>query len=144
MLFQIPFWITLSYSYRNFAYLLPDPNDPKIILANGQLQHEGILWFENLIIPDPTGIIPLLNCITYLTIIQIHVNERKRAKLEDSMFIKILTNGSRLFSLAMIPIGLTIPVNITFYWLISSIFGLLQNILLLNPNVKKRLKLSKI
>lgn len=142
-MFQIPFWITLSYSYRNLANLKPDPNSPLAIQAHQQLSQEGVLWFQNLTLPDPTGILPITTALINLTIIQIHVNERKKNGMQDAFLIKLITNGGRLLSIAMIPIGLVMPANMSFYWVVSSSFGLMQSLLLINPRVKQLLQIDK-
>ncbi|XP_046914770.2 cytochrome c oxidase assembly protein COX18, mitochondrial [Dermatophagoides farinae] len=142
-LFQIPMWIVLSNCYRNFALLQPDPNDVKIMMAHEQLQHEGLFWFKDLTIPDSTGILPIATCLVNLTIIQIHINERRRNNLQDSLFVRIFTNSGRLISVALVPIGLMMPSDMCFYWFISSSMGLVQNVLLMNPKVKKLLKIQK-
>ncbi|KAH9388808.1 Cytochrome c oxidase assembly protein cox18, mitochondrial [Tyrophagus putrescentiae] len=141
-LFQIPMWIILSHSYRNLARLYPNPADPASLMAFSQLQQEGILWFHDLTVPDPTGILPVATALVNLTIIQLHVNERRRNKLQDSFFIKFITNGGRLFSLIIVPIGLVMPADMSYYWLISSSVGLLQNILLMNPKFKTMMNIN--
>lgn len=141
-LFQIPMWIILSQSYRNLARLYPNPSDPASLMAFSQLKQEGLFWFHDLTVPDPTGILPIATALVNLTIIQLHVNERRRAKLQDSLFIKFITNGSRLISLVIVPIGLVMPADMSFYWLVSSSVGLLQNILLMNPKFKTMMNIN--
>ena len=143
-LFQIPVWIILSHTYRNMARLYPDPNDPLAILTHQQLQHEGLLWFKDLTVPDVTGILPITTALINLTIIQLMVNERRRQKLENSLFFNVVTNGSRIISLIIIPIGLIMPANMSFYWFISSSIGLAQNMLLLNPKVIRYFGIEKL
>ena len=141
-LFQIPVWIILSHSYRNLARIYPDPNDPVSQTAFAQMQQEGLFWFHDLTVPDPIAILPIATALVNLTIIQLYVNERKRNNIQDSMFIKVITNGSRLFSLIIIPIGLVMPADMSLYWFVSSCIGLGQNILLMNPKMKKILKID--
>ncbi|OTF78945.1 mitochondrial inner membrane protein COX18-like protein, partial [Euroglyphus maynei] len=140
-LFQIPMWVILSNCYRNLALLQPDPNDANIMMAHEQLQREGLFWFNDLTIPDSTGILPIATCLINLTIIQIHINERRRNNLKDSPFIIIFTNIGRLISVGLVPIGLMMPADMCFYWLISSSMGFVQNILLINPKMRKLLKI---
>jgi len=136
-LFQIPLWLTLSHSYRGLALLFPDPTNPAAILAHEQLQHEGLFWFQNLTMPDPTGILPLASVLVNLAVIQLFVFERRKKKIKDSLFTKLITNGSRLVSLALLPIGLASPACMPFYWTVSASMGFLQNYLLLKPQVKE-------
>lgn len=107
------------------------------------MQQEGLLWFHDLTVPDPTGILPIATALVNLTIIQLMVNERKARQLEDSLFSKIFANGGRVFSLIIVPLGLIMPAGTSFYWLISSSMGLLQNILFFNPKFKKALNLER-
>lgn len=142
--FQIPAWITLSHSYRNIARIYPDPNDVSVINANNQLREEGFLWFTDLTVPDTLGLLPFMTAIVNLTIIQLIDNERKRNKQESSLFAKIVLNGGRAFSLAIIPIGLVMPSCMSYYWLLSSTFGLIQNMILLNPKFKQAIGIDEI
>ena len=134
--FQIPLFFILSHSYKNLARLYPDPTNPAAIMAYEQLQTEGMLWFSNLVVPDPIGALPVLACVLNLMNIQIHVNERKRKGIKDSLFVKIVTNGGRLVSFALIPLGMKFPADMTLYWTLSAAWGLGQNIALQNQKVK--------
>ncbi|KAF7494742.1 Cytochrome c oxidase assembly protein COX18 [Sarcoptes scabiei] len=140
--FQIPFWIILSNCFRNFARIYPDPNDPQLLQTYEQLQTEGIFWFSNLTVPDPIGLLPFATILINLSIIQMHVAERRRLNIKDSKFIKIITNFSRILSFGLLIVGLTLPADMSYYWFVSSSFGLLQNIILRNPKMKSILKIK--
>lgn len=142
-LFQIPLWIVLSHSYRNLARVFPDPTDPMAICAHEQLKSEGTLWFGDLTVPDPTGMLPVMTALINLTIIQVVSNDRRKQGALDSMLIKLLMNGGRLLSLAMIPFGLVMPADMCLYWTVSSSIGLVQNLILINPKAKTFLKIQK-
>lgn len=47
------------------------------------------------------------------------------------------TNFFRLFSVAMVPIAAGVPSALCLYWTASSAFGLAQNLLLLEPRVRR-------
>ncbi|KPL97561.1 mitochondrial inner membrane protein COX18-like protein [Sarcoptes scabiei] len=130
--FQIP----------NFARIYPDPNDPQLLQTYEQLQTEGIFWFSNLTVPDPIGLLPFATILINLSIIQMHVAERRRLNIKDSKFIKIITNFSRILSFGLLIVGLTLPADMSYYWFVSSSFGLLQNIILRNPKMKSILKIK--
>lgn len=99
-----------------------------------QLTKEGLLWFSDLTVPDPTFTLPLVFGLTNLAIIEIMSLSRVKApgKLQ-----KFLTNFFRVFTILMTAIATQVPSCLTVYWMTSSVYGLVQNLILMSPRVKK-------
>ena len=142
---QICFWIILSYSLRCLTIMYPDPDDPVALNVFKQLQQEGTLWFKNLTLTDPTGLLPLGYTIFNLLNIQIHINELRKLKQKLSFWRRLLNNISRIFCLFLLVIGFMMPSSISFYWFTSSFLGLVCNLIMYKPIMGKFLKIpSKI
>lgn len=56
---------------------------------------------------------------------------------KPSKLSKYGTYFFRTLSVAMIPIAAFVPSGLSLYWVSSSTFGLLQNLLLLSPKVRR-------
>lgn len=54
------------------------------------------------------------------------------------------TNFFRIFSVCMIPIAAYVPSGLCLYWVSSSAFGLVQNLLLLSPRLKRLANIPKV
>lgn len=138
VLFQIPFWIILSHSMRNMAFMKPIAHQKALdIYVFNQLSNEGILWFTNLTQSDPYFILPILVGIVNLAIIQIHSNERLKKLETKTRMHSIITNTLRVTTLLIIPIGFFMPSSVCFYWLMSSTMGLIQTIILYNNRFRQ-------
>lgn len=64
VLFQIPIWVTMSCALGNLCLRSPYIEQPRIRTlateAAPQLQTEGLLWFQDLTLADPTYILPIV------------------------------------------------------------------------------------
>lgn len=58
-------------------------------------------------------------------------------------FHNIITNVFRGLSLFMVPVACSVPSALTVYWVASSSYGLMQNLLLVSPRVKRALGIPK-
>lgn len=114
--------------------MLPDPTSLEAKLIFTQLTLGGFLWVPNLVEVDSSYILPVLLGLINLSIIQIQSTLRVRppTKLQS-----IATNAFRIFSLAMIPIASSVRSCLCIYWVSSSVYGLLQNLLLLSPKIRR-------
>lgn len=62
----------------------------------------------------------------------------------NSKFQTYATNFFRFFSIAMVPIAAVVPSGLCLYWVSSSAFGLVQNLLLLSPKLKRLTNIPKV
>lgn len=62
----------------------------------------------------------------------------------STRFHNIITNVFRGLSLCMVPVACSVPSGLTVYWVASSTYGLLQNLILVSPRVKRALGIPKI
>ncbi|GAB6018669.1 hypothetical protein CHUAL_000345 [Chamberlinius hualienensis] len=127
---QIPVWIAISFALRNIVYggATKDGFINYLSMAT-----EGTLWFSNLTLPDPLFVLPVLLGAINLTIVEFHaLKATNPGKLQ-----KTITWVFRGLSVVMIPIAATVPSCLALYWVTSSCVGLLHNVLLVSPKVRK-------
>lgn len=58
-------------------------------------------------------------------------------------FHNIVTNVFRGLSVFMVPVACSVPSALTVYWVASSSYGLMQNIVLASPQVKRAFGIPK-
>lgn len=137
--FQIPLWVCMSFAIRNLNDMYP-PN-PSAVVTFMELSTGGIGWIPNLTEPDHSYILPVVFGLTNLAIIEI----QKMSKLrEPSRLYNIFTNIFRGFSLVMIPVAANVPTCLCLYWVTSSTFGLIQNLCLLSPSLRRKLRIPLV
>ncbi|KAL3875623.1 hypothetical protein ACJMK2_033555 [Sinanodonta woodiana] len=131
--FQLPVWICLSLSLRNLsgASLLEAGH------IHPDMMHGGLLWFSDLTQFDPTYIVPAIAFLLYLANIEMsYLQHLKLPRLQN-----ILIYIFRGLSIFVLCIGCQLPSCVPYYWMVSSGIGLVQNLLLMSPNFKKKLKI---
>lgn len=115
---QIPLWIALSLALRNLCGAYFGAGfDVSHLIAPG-MQNEGALWFPDLTLRDTTWALPVGLGLSNLAIVEIQ-------QPGSGGWLK---NLFRLLSLLMIPLSAVMPSAMSWYWLCSSLFGLVQNI----------------
>ncbi|XP_046614688.1 cytochrome c oxidase assembly protein COX18, mitochondrial-like [Neodiprion virginianus] len=130
---QIPLWITISAALRNLCFMLPpgrtDAEKNFLDLTTG-----GFGWVTNLVAIDQFCIVPISVGLFNLANIEI-MNLLKTT--EDTRLQKCLLYFLRFISIAMIPISMYVPSCMCLYWASSSAFGIVQNLLLQSPKVRR-------
>ncbi|GAB0095520.1 Cox18 [Sergentomyia squamirostris] len=130
---QIPLWIFQSIAIRNLVYMMPDPTSLQAQIILAQLSVGGFLWIPNLTIPDASLILPVTLGLLNLAIVEIQSLSRVR---QGGRVQKYATNFFRFFSLVMIPLASVVPSCLSLYWVSSSAYGLIQNLLMMSPKFK--------
>lgn len=132
---QLPVWICTSFALRNLVQMQPVA-DTAALITFTELTVGGFGWIPNLTVPDHSLILPILFGITNLAVIEI----QKMSKLrEPSKLYNIMTNVFRTISIVMIPVAANVPSCMCLYWTVSSSFGLVQNLALLSPQLRRKL-----
>ncbi|GJQ11862.1 hypothetical protein GpartN1_g3653.t1 [Galdieria partita] len=119
---QTPIIMSLYWGVKSLSKTNP------ISLSKG-----GMGWFEDLTVPDPHYILPLLCSTIYLITLRI---------AKDTM--AVTSNDTALFSVRVItilcfPLTLKVPALIFCYLLPNSCFTFLLNCMLRNPSIRQRL-----
>ncbi|XP_074647552.1 cytochrome c oxidase assembly protein COX18, mitochondrial-like [Tubulanus polymorphus] len=129
---QLPMWICLSFALRNMSGYVPIKGVEATVLAPGFV-NEGALWFSNLCLADTTFILPVTLGLLNLIIIEMNALQNKK----PTKFHTRITYLLRGVSLVMIPIAACVPSSMSWYWTCSSFYGLLQNVLMKYPSIKR-------
>ena len=92
----------------------------------------GILWFSDLTIPDPYYVLPVMACLSFITIIELG----GEAGVTNPQTEKLKT-FFRAISILLIPVTATLPTGLFMYWLTTSTVSMGQILLLKIPRVRK-------
>ncbi|XP_063776167.1 cytochrome c oxidase assembly protein COX18, mitochondrial [Pseudophryne corroboree] len=137
MWIQIPMWIFISLALRNFSFNTNGSSAGTAIYR--QLQEGGALWFSDLAMPDYTWILPVYLGLINLLLVELFALR----KTQMSRFQKYMTNIIRGVSVVMIPIAASVPSCMALYWASSSTVGLVHNLLLRSPTVRRIFRLPR-
>ncbi|KAI8900489.1 60Kd inner membrane protein-domain-containing protein [Globomyces pollinis-pini] len=121
-LIQIPIFIYMTMEVRNlagfdFLWFTADP------AAAGMLT-EGILWFTDLTVCDPTLIGPII--LGTLQLVNTELNNLLRIST-PSTISRVLTIVFRALSVLMIYVATQVPAAVLLYWITSAAFSIFQN-----------------
>lgn len=135
---QIPIWVCMSFALRNLVYM--QPPDAAAVVTLMELSTGGFSWIPNLTEPDRSWILPITFGLTNLTIIEIQRLSKLR---QPSKVYNLFTNVFRGFTIVMIPVAASVPSCMCLYWCTSSGFGLIQNLVLLSPSLRRKLRIPE-
>lgn len=136
---QIPIWVCMSFALRNLVYMQPIA-DAASLLTFTELSLGGFGWIPNLTVPDHSLVFPVAFGLTNLAVIEIQRLSKLR---QPSRLYNIFTNVFRVFSIVMIPVAANVPACMCLYWVTSSSFGLMQNLFLLSPKLRRQLRIPE-
>lgn len=137
---QLPLWIFQSVALRNLVYMLPNPNSIEAQVIFAEMTLGGFGWIPNLTEVDASFILPVaLGMLNYTNIqIQAWMRTSPPTRLQ-----RYATNVFKVLSVCMVPIAATVPSCICIYWVTSSFYGIVQNLILLKPSVRRLLGIPK-
>jgi len=142
---QLPLWITISFALRNISGWIPNTGaeseaiDSTLYAPATGVEIEGLLWFSNLSVADPYYVLP---CVLLLTnLINIELNTFRQQT--PSTMSRLLTNTFRGLTCLVFLISTQVPSAMSLYWATSSSYGLLQNIVMKFPRVRRHLNIPK-
>lgn len=136
---QIPIWVCMSFAFRNLVNM--NPPDSMALVTFMEMSGGGLGWIPNLTVPDHSWILPVGFGLTNLAIIELQRMSKLR---QPSKMYNVFTNMFRVFSIVMIPVAASVPSCMCLYWMTSSTFGLVQNIVLLSPYIRRKLKIPEV
>lgn len=134
--FQLPVWVCMSFALRNLVYMADA--DPAALVTFIELSAGGVGWIPNLTEPDHSWILPVAFGLTNLSIIEIQRLSKLR---QPSRLYNVFTNVFRGFTIIMIPVAASVPSCMCLYWMTSSSIGLVHNLVLLSPSLRRKLRI---
>ncbi|KAI8368036.1 60Kd inner membrane protein-domain-containing protein [Blakeslea trispora] len=133
---QIPLFISMSLTLRHMAAMpLPYWGQTSAQPVPG-LSEEGLAWFTDLTMSDPTLTIPVLIGAGNLLNVELNAWYARKAMTFKQ---KVMTNIMRVVSIAFVPIAAQTPMAIGLYWLSSAWYSVIQNVAFRVPAVRKSL-----
>lgn len=132
---QIPVWLTVMEAIREMCgqqsgfmgmlFRTKIDGIAQVLPVIETFSTEGMLWFPDLMAADPEIILPfILSGTIYLNI------AIGTGKSLETGWRKSLTRGLKVLALAIGPLTLHVPTAMLLYWIASSSFACIQNIIL--------------
>ncbi|EPX70866.1 inner membrane protein Cox18 [Schizosaccharomyces octosporus yFS286] len=112
---QLPLFAFASFQLRKAVEVSPET-----------MSTEGMLWFPDLTMPDPHGILPAILACTYLT------NMSILRRPQDSRLLRIFNTAGILSAFFVSFMASKTSTALSLYWTTSAIYSLVQNICLRN------------
>ena len=128
ILVQMPVFIGIFYVIRKFGGT-PGRTPPEY----ESFIHGGILWFQNLSIPDPYYILPIISAVTMLAATEI---TSKNVDPQQRWLMRLLPVGFTVFLL-------NFPAGLFVYWITSNVMTLGQNYVIYNYGPGRKTKDSE-
>ncbi|CAB4067851.1 COX18 [Lepeophtheirus salmonis] len=140
---QIPIWMTMTMALRNQMTITSYTKES--LLRFVEFKTEGCLWFSNLGIPDPIFVLPILIGSTLI------INQECSSRLHRSpegqklpLPIRSARMVGRILPFILVPLCCYTPSGLTLYWSVSGASGLLVNLILMQPQVRRLVKIPRI
>ena len=107
----------------------------------------GLFWCPNLSVPDPAYILPVLVGVSFASTIfvssvkaKVQMGQSERLQKQS----RVVTGALYSISLVMVPISCYVPSAVSLYWATSGVMGVLINLLLLHPPVRRAVRIPHI
>ncbi|OJD33580.1 mitochondrial inner membrane protein oxa1l-like [Diplodia corticola] len=92
------------------------------------LATEGMLWFPDLMAPDPLLILPFV--VSGVTVCSLYVSSRAPGRRKQKPAWAVIRRIMMTIALAIGPLTLNMPAGILLYWTASTSFALMSNLYL--------------
>jgi YidC/Oxa1 family membrane protein insertase len=125
-LFSWDLAIPLAFPVFFLSYFLAVHN---LALGDGGMATGGLLWFENLMAPDPTNLLPVVSAVTWLAVAELSATQYYMT----SPRVRLST---RLGAIAMIPLTMTLPCGVFCFWITSNIWEVIRIKTMLRDDVR--------
>ncbi|KAK2719967.1 hypothetical protein QYM36_004020, partial [Artemia franciscana] len=123
-LVQAPIFMSIFFALRGMASAPVD-----------SLRVGGLAWFQDLTVPDPTYVLPVLTCATLAVVMKVGVDTGSNAMANNplaSYFFKAIP-------VILFPFIMNFPTNLAWYWFCANSVSLLQVSFLKIPAVRQKL-----
>lgn len=144
---QIPFWVFNSIAIRNMAILRHSPMRAEVSPVEErfiQLSSEGLAWCPNLALADTSLLLPLLVGVSFAGTIFVSNNKLQMQPAVSQPKVSKMTVFLYSISLLMVPIAYFQPAAVSLYWATSGLMGVLINLVLLHPPVRRMVRIPRI
>lgn len=134
---QMPIWISMSCAIRNLTYMYP-LQDITAQIIHTEMKANSVLWMSDLTLPDSSYFLPFMVGLFNIGNIEV----MKMSKIQKKSFLgKISIMLFYIVTTGMVYFATSVPKTVALYWATSSLYALIQNMLLLVPSVRKAVRL---
>ncbi|KAJ1926761.1 hypothetical protein IWQ60_003530 [Tieghemiomyces parasiticus] len=138
---QIPIFAAVSFTIRRMCgQPLPWFDTVDHLPPVAGLATEGVLWFTDLLVPDPTFILPLVLGVTHLVNIQLNLSLRSQGAPLPKYY-PYLINGFRGLAVLMTYVATQIPAALCLYWTTSALFSTGLNLAFRSVRIRRLLRI---
>ena len=123
-LVQLPIFISMFFGLKKMPTIFPDT------LSNG-----GMFWFTDLTVPDPTYILPLVSCCTFVALIE--MGKEQMLMQQRGSQGAFLLNFFRLMAVLSLPVCMNFEASMLVYWVTNNSITVCQTGFLKQPAVRK-------
>ncbi|KAF0407576.1 60Kd inner membrane protein-domain-containing protein [Gigaspora margarita] len=102
-------------------------------------ENGGVLWFQNLTLPDPYYILPFLMSATFIAMME--TSDASRINTPSANTMKWVFRGVTVIS---IPVAMSLSSSVHMYLMSSTIFSVLQTVLMNNKSIRRYLNLPNM
>ncbi|XP_071122248.1 cytochrome c oxidase assembly protein COX18, mitochondrial-like isoform X1 [Mytilus edulis] len=141
---QFPAWIFMSYGIRNLCGFTISRRDDPTSIYEGFTSGGGILWLTDLTIPDPFFILPVMIGISNLLLTEMHLLSLQSKLEAEPLPMKLMKFFFRFVSIYLMYISSMLPSGLCVYWCTSSLYGVVQYMVIQQPKVRRALRIPKV
>jgi YidC/Oxa1 family membrane protein insertase len=122
---QMPVFMGTFFALKQFPDIFPE-----------KLVDSGILWFTDLSVPDPYGILPISSALSFLLMMELG---KKQMMATNPAQGKAMLNFFRGIAVIMIPATWNFPSVIFCYWTANNAFSMVQSAAFNSASIRKML-----
>lgn len=137
LLVQMPLFVMMTMALRNMATTEP-LQTAAALHTYLSMTVEGFGWIPNLTVGDRSFILPVAMALFNLSISEVQVMSNTTALTRLAKYRLYILRG---LCVAIVPIAAYFPSGVALYWTTSSAYGLVQNLILLSPRVRRTLRI---
>lgn len=122
---QMPVFMGTFFALKQFPEIFPE-----------KLIDQGILWFPDLSVPDPYGILPITSALSFLLMMELG---KKQMMATNPAQGQMMLNFFRGIAVVMIPATWNFASVVFCYWTANNAFSIGQSVAFNNQTVRKSL-----
>lgn len=122
---QMPIFMGTFFALKQMPDLFPEK------LVDG-----GILWFTDLSIADPYGVLPVASALSFVGMMELGKKQMMATNPDQG---QLMLNFFRGIAVIMVPATWNFPAVIFCYWSANNLFSVAQTALFNNKSMKKQL-----
>lgn len=122
---QMPVFMGTFFALKQFPDIFPE-----------KLVDSGILWFTDLSVPDPYGVLPISSALSFLIMMELG---KKQMMATNPAQGKAMLNFFRGIAVVMIPATWNFPSVIFCYWTANNAFSMVQSAAFNSASIRKML-----